>query len=162
MLCQEAAAITASINDDDANNDSNDNKGMTTSSSSSPAIQDNESILSSPIPTTSSTTAPLDTNATTTTTEAPPRFPWLTGDFDVVDAFYWYRCSVIQQAKDSLLQIEKSVHELLSLSHILLLAPISTVMPCCILSIKPNSTNYIIPSWQNHWMIASHGQMTFT
>ncbi|KAG0783457.1 hypothetical protein G6F17_011002 [Rhizopus arrhizus] len=77
-----------------------------------------KSIPSSPIPTTSSTTTPLDTIATTT--EAPPRFPWLIGDFDVADAFYRCRCHVIQQAKDSLLQIEKSVHEL-SLSHILLL-----------------------------------------
>jgi hypothetical protein len=121
VLRQKTAAITTSINNDYANIDSNNNKGMAASSSSSPAIQDNESIPSSPIPTTSSTTTPLDTIATTT--EAPPRFAWLIGDFDVADAFYRYRCHVIQQAKDSLLQIEKSVHELLSLSHILLLCP---------------------------------------
>ncbi|KAK4514479.1 uncharacterized protein ATC70_002076 [Mucor velutinosus] len=124
VLRQETAAITTSINDDYANIDSNNNMGMAASSSfsSSTAIQDSESIPSSSIPTTSSATTPLDTIATITT-EGPPCFPWLIGDFDVADAFYRYRCHVIQQANDRLLQIEKSVHELLSLSHILLLCP---------------------------------------
>jgi hypothetical protein len=123
VLRQETAAITTSINDDyaniDSNIDSNNNMGMAASSST--AIQDNESIPSSPIPTTSSATTPLDTIATTT--EAPPCFPWLIGDFDAADTFCRYRCHVIQQANDRLLQIEKSVHELLSPSHILLLCP---------------------------------------
>ncbi|CEP17619.1 hypothetical protein [Parasitella parasitica] len=90
VLRQETAAITSSVTNDyaniDLNIDSNNNMGMAASSSSSTAIQDDENIPSSPIPTTSSTTTPLGTVATTT--EAPPRFPWLIGDFDVADAFY--------------------------------------------------------------------------
>ncbi|KAI9006741.1 hypothetical protein CLU79DRAFT_840685 [Phycomyces nitens] len=94
---------------------------MTASSSSSPAIQDSVSTPSSPTPTTSSTITPLDT--ITTSREASLRFLWFIGDFDLTDVFYRYRCHGIQQAKDSIFQIEESVHELLSLSNILLLCP---------------------------------------